>query len=104
MIIIKVSEQFSEFPAGRYLSDGEFSGERFREQYLLPSIQKDNVCVDFDGAMGYGSSFLEEAFGGLVRVNKLSKSNVLNILTFKSIEEPSLITEVQGYIKEAIKE
>jgi hypothetical protein len=67
-MLIKLAEQFSEVPAGRYVTDGEFSGERFREEFLRPSLARgEEVIVDIDGAAGYGSSFLEEAFGGLVR-------------------------------------
>lgn len=59
---------FSEFPGGRYREDGPNSGQRFREEFLAPALQEyQTVSVDLDGAMGYGSSFLEEAFGGLVR-------------------------------------
>lgn len=68
MITIKIAKDFSRFPAGRYLSDGEFSGERFREQILVPNLRDaGEIEIDIDDAAGYGSSFLEEAFGGLVR-------------------------------------
>lgn len=59
---------FSEVPAGRFRTDGPFSGQRFREEVLLPILQQPGqVEVRIDGTAGYGSSFLEEAFGGLVR-------------------------------------
>lgn len=65
---ISIAHDFSETPAGRYQSDGPFSGERFRDTYLLPALRKhETVEVDLDGTLGYGSSFLEEAFGGLIR-------------------------------------
>src|SRR5690625_5264052 len=65
---ISVAKQFSRTPAGRYKTDGPKSGEAFRETHLIPSLTtNDNVTVELDGALGYGSSFLEEAFGGLVR-------------------------------------
>jgi hypothetical protein len=76
-MMIKIAEQFSDVPAGRYLRDGEFSGERFREEYLRPSLaEAEEVIVDIDGAAGYGSSFLEEAFGGLVRKGYFSQDEL----------------------------
>lgn len=67
-ILISIAKEFSETPAGRYFADGPFSGQRFREEKLYPALKEyDLVVVDFDGTLGYGSSFLEEAFGGLIR-------------------------------------
>lgn len=63
-----IANQFTRTPAGRYFSDGPFSGERFREEVLLPALRGGKqIAVSLDGAVGFGSSFLEEAFGGLVR-------------------------------------
>ena len=67
MKIISIANDFSPVPAGRSQKDGPNSGERFRGQLLLPSLNSGATCVKLD-AEGYGSSFLEEAFGGLVRV------------------------------------
>lgn len=65
---ISIAKNFSEAPAGRYLSDGPFSGEKFRNEVLFPALREfDLVELDLDGTLGYGSSFLEEAFGGLIR-------------------------------------
>lgn len=66
--VIKISEDFSRFPSGRFRKDGPNSGERFREDFLLPALEKyDVVEIWLDGVRGYPSSFSEEAFGGLVR-------------------------------------
>ena len=40
-----------------------------------------------------------KAFGGLAR--KYPKNEVLETLTFVSNDEPSLITEIEGYINHA---
>lgn len=97
-----VTERFSEYPAGRYRVDGNFSGEVFREDYLIPLLKShEAVSVDLDGAMGYGSSFLEEAFGGLVREHHFSPAQLKQKLRFKSDEEPSLIEEIWFYIDSA---
>lgn len=73
---ISIAKDFSEFPAGREPDDGPNSGQRFRDEILAPKLTsagpEDYVEVDLDGTMGYGSSFLEEAFGGLVRAYKLT--------------------------------
>src|SRR5690349_17177962 len=63
---------FARSPGGRFVSDGPFSGEWFRDSILAPELGKaiatnDRLEVVLDGTSGYGSSFLEEAFGGLVR-------------------------------------
>lgn len=81
---ISIATSFSVAPAGRYLTDGPFSGERFRSELLFPALQKfDQVEVDLDGTLGYGSSFLEEAFGGLIResgmtLEQINKQLVIN--------------------------
>lgn len=103
MIKISVAKDFSQKPFGRYLSDGKWSGERFRKEVLLPTFQKhmnENVVVDLNGvARGFGSSFLEEAFGGLVRAG-IPKDLLLANLTIESDEEDYLI-EIREYIEKA---
>jgi hypothetical protein len=65
---ISVAKDFSEYPAGRFTSESEFSGQAFLEKILFPALDSYNiVTIDLDGVFGYPGSFLEEAFGGLVR-------------------------------------
>lgn len=65
---IKTANDFTRFPGGRVRTDGPYSGEAFREDFLIPALNKhDTVEVKIDGVMGYGSSFLEECYGGLTR-------------------------------------
>lgn len=65
---IIVAKEFSDDPAGRYYDDGPNSGQRFREECLVPLLKSGaSLVILLDGANGYPSSFLEEAFGGLVR-------------------------------------
>lgn len=102
MAKIAIAKEFSEYPAGRFRNDGPFSGEVFREDYLTPLLNKyDQVEVNFDGAMGYGSSFLEEAFGGLVRLRKFSRDVLHSKLLLKYNEDPIVINEVWSYIDSA---
>ena len=82
---IDVSKQFSPTPAGRYLSDGPYSGEAFREKLLFPALNANDVVeINLDGALGYGSSFLEEAFGGLVREKGLKMADLRRKLRIKT--------------------
>lgn len=68
-VTIKVATDFGLEPYGRFPEHGEFSGQRFRHEFLLPALSKGHqVLVEMAGAVGYGSSFLEESFGGLVRL------------------------------------
>jgi hypothetical protein len=71
-----MKDDFTEFPGGRYREDGEFSGEQFRDDVLIPALaDHDRVVVILDGTAGYPSSFLEEAFGGLIR-NGISRAEI----------------------------
>lgn len=62
-----IANSFSKYPAGRFKTDGDYSGERLRE--IIESIlrESDSVVINISGTEGFGSSFLEEAFGGLIR-------------------------------------
>lgn len=96
---INVAKDFSKYPAGRTKTDGPESGERFREEYLIPAIQKGKLTIiELDGTRGYGSSFLEEAFGGLVR-GGFSLIAIERCFEFKSTDK-SLIAEINKYIKD----
>jgi len=104
MKTIKIATDYSDTPLGRYPSDGEYSGERFREEFLRPALQdNDKVVVDIDGVEGYGSSFLEESFGGLVRKRYFTATDLRNRLTIKQ-EDPSFETYrelIWRYIQDA---
>jgi hypothetical protein len=102
MAKITISTEFSEYPAGRYREDGDHSGEVFREDILIPKLRSyDLVEINLDGSMGYGSSFLEEAFGGLVRLRKFSKELLHKKLKFNYKEDPMVIDEIWHYIDTA---
>jgi len=75
--MIKISD-FSETPYGRYKDDGDYCGEIFRDEYLKGALEVANeddspLEIDIDDVEGYGSSFLEEVFGGMVRVGAFPK-------------------------------
>jgi hypothetical protein len=98
---INIAKDFSKFPAGRYVTDGEFSGQRFREKLLHPQLKRHkNLIVELDGTAGYGSSFLDEAFGGLVRHNGYSSKELHDRLRIKAFDN-SLLLEIWEYIESA---
>lgn len=100
---IRIATDFSQSPGGRYREDGAYSGEEFREDVLIPALeQHDHVTVILDGADGYPSSFLEEAFGGLIR-SGFAKAEVQGRLTIKN-SDPHYDTYrmlAEKYIREA---
>lgn len=96
--IINIESDFSRYPAGRYTEDGPYSGQAFRERFLVPALSSgsNKIIVELDGARGYGSSFLEEAFGGLVRCG-FSADEIIARIELKS-QDASLIQEITSYI------
>lgn len=99
---IVVARDFSDTPAGRVPEDGEFNGQRFLNEYLVPALRESEILtVDLDGLEGYGSSFLEEAFGGLVRDAGFTAAELHKRLRLKSDEDESVIPEIWEYIDDA---
>ncbi len=103
-IIVKVSK-FSKTPGTRHASEGIFSGEDFRK-IIDPKFKEAlnnhvKLIVDLDNTIGYGAPWLEEVFGGLARLEGVKE--VTDTLAFISNEEPYLIDDINGYIKDADK-
>jgi hypothetical protein len=103
---IKISEDFSFTPGPRYIREGDFSAELFRREYLLPAIEKaikDGVVltVDVDGTAGYGKSFFEESFGGLIRLEKLDYDSIVKHLEVISNEESIHKEKIYYHLKKA---
>lgn len=103
MRTINIAKDFTKSPGARFKTDGPHSGEEFREKYLeeyfIDEKNNERIRIILDGTDGYGTSFLEEAFGGLAR--KYGKERCLRRLEFVSNEESILIDEIKQYIKEA---
>ena len=88
----RIADNFTETPGGRFKAHGNFSGEEFREEVLRGLLSRviadgDKLVVVLDGAAGYGSSFLEEAFGGLIRRRLFNHEQLKRHLELKA-EEP----------------
>lgn len=106
--VIYVANDFYPRPSGRYLKDGQYTGEAFRNRVLIPRLQKiqssgqdEPLVIDFSDVTMAGSSFLEEAFGGLVRTKLFSKDFLNKVLIIKSPRRPVINDRIELYIKEA---
>ncbi len=103
---IVIVRDFHPFPAGRYVEDGPGNGTTFREKFLVPLLERrSHVLIDLDGAPGYPSSFLEEAFGGLIR-RGFDEKTIRESLTFKATDRgyQRYIAKIMGHIERAAAE
>ncbi len=101
---ISISKDFSRVPAGRFYSDGPFSGQRFREEFLLPALKNKDiskVIVNLDNLCGVGSSFWDEAFTQLIIREKIPYQELLDKLEFVCTDDDTLIPLLTSYLKEA---
>jgi len=96
---ISVARMFSRTPGPRYEWQGPWSGEQFRRQHLESALKEaERLVIDLDGTRGYGSSFLDEAFGGLVREGVMTAKDLWKRLSFISAEDSSYPKEIETSI------
>ena len=101
MYVVNIAKDFTRYPSGRYEKNGNTSGEAFRKRFLEGPLAKgEAVTIELDGTIGYGSSFLEEAFGGLIRALGISSSELVGKLMLVSTDDV-LLDEIRQYIDEA---
>ena len=105
-IKLNIARDFSRCPGARYKNEGDFSGEEFRENFVLPKLNNAiaahcKLIVDLDGSAGYSTSFLEEAFGGLIRHNNISYDVINDTIIIKSEEDPSYKDDIMFYLNKA---
>ena len=108
-IEIKIAKDFSYTPGPRYIDEGKNSGEQFRKEILTDIFKRaiaenKKVVVDLDGTDGYGTSFLEESFGGLIRNDGIDYDEIISRLELISEEEDYLKQDVYDYLKDAYDE
>lgn len=101
---IVIAKDFSDTPGGRTIAEGDFSGELFREKILLPQYheaisKKEKLEIDFDGAFGYPPSFLDESFGGLVKIIK--QKNILDNIIIISNDDLTIERKIRKYVSDA---
>ena len=94
-INFSIARQFSRHPGPRFRRQGADSGEalRVRLTRLLRENPESIISIELDGTSGFGSSFLDEAFGGLVRSEGFSKEVAMRF-KFKSLIDPTYIDEI----------
>jgi hypothetical protein len=106
---IIIARDFTRIPGPRYKDEGDFSGQFFREAILAPQIAKaisegGKLRVVLDGTEGYGTSFLEEAFGGLIREDKMNYQEICDALELVSTESEDLVREIEKDLLDAYSE
>lgn len=107
MICINIAKDFTTTPGGRYKSEGDNSGEDFRESLLKPKYlearkQNTQLKVILDGCLGYPSSFLDESFGGLAK--ELKDKNLIKNIVLVSEDQPGLVEYIAQRIEVATNE
>jgi hypothetical protein len=65
--------------------------------------EKAKLLIDLAGTHGYAPSFLEEAFGGLIREGYFSIEELLKVIEVKCDEMPLYADKVIEFIKGATK-
>jgi hypothetical protein len=99
---INIASDYTPYPGGRYPKDGDGNGTTFREKFLVPALESGQPAkIILDGAAGYPSSFLEEAFGGLVRECGYSAERILKSFEFVA-EQPGFARFV-GLIEQFVR-
>lgn len=103
-IDLDIAKEFTDTPGPRKKSEGDHSGEQFLEQFLRPRFinARDTravLHVNLDGAVGYPTSFLEEAFGGLAR--EFGSEQVERTIEFTCKDEPYLQDQITKFIRGA---
>jgi len=96
-----IAKSFSKYPAGRVKTDGNYSGEHLRE--IINNILKENelLIIDITETEGFGSSFLEEAFGGLIREEGWRLKDLKSKLKIKSDETTQFYEKlIWSYLEE----
>lgn len=94
---LNIAKDYSNTPGGRFISEGDFSGEDFREKLLKPKYleaknKKEKLIINMDGCYGYAPSFLDESFGGLSRE---MNEDILEYIEIVSQDEPGLIDRIK---------
>jgi hypothetical protein len=106
-MLISIAKDFSDVPWGRYPSDGDVCGQIFREKFLVEPIKRgEKIMVSLDGVEGLGSSFLDEAFAGLVRTRAATEDQLraqMEIVTSQR-EFQMYIDLVWRYVRQAEEE
>lgn len=97
MIYLNLSTDFTTTPGGRYIADGNHSGELFYKSHLLPKYEEalDNntvLVVNLDGCYGLPNSFIHESFIRFIR--NFKNTDVKNHIKIVCDDEPDVVKQV----------
>ncbi len=97
-----IADEFTDTPGARSREDGEFSGQEFLEDFLLPRFEKAVegqyiLQIDLDRVWGYPSSFVSGSFGKLSM--EKGAELVLNHINLKSESNQLRIEKIEEEIK-----
>lgn len=112
--MIDVAKDFSPYPSGRVDADSDKNGTRFRNEHLIPALKRvlapgsldTELVVDIDGVRSFGSSFLEEAFGGVIRAGGFNGESVVKAVRIQC-SKPNLVIfrdAILSYLDDALVE
>lgn len=99
---IWIAKDFSRHPGPRFKRQGKDSGEAFREFLIRAFSKSQKLIVHLDGTTGMGSSFIGEAFGGLVRLGYFKKDELLKRLEIRCDEDITYQADAYAAIDEAV--
>ena len=105
-IVLNIAKDYTRCPGARYEKEGDYSGERFRNEFLLPKLKEAietgvKLEVVLDGSAGYSTSFIEESFGGLIRTDHYTLQDVKDNIIIISNEDPSYVEDINVYWEHA---
>ena len=102
--IINIVKDFSEMPYGSTDEDGPANGAAFRKMLMDAMKENDVVKVDFKDLIFLpGSTFLDEAFGVLTRVEGYSQSYLnehLQIINSTKFTKIDILGEISNGVEE----
>lgn len=110
---INVAKDFSAYPAGRYRTEGKYSGEAFLMDHLMAKLtasiyEKTILEIDLNGMNGYPSSFISGSFGKFTyELGKIIGASQASELVAKHIllicdDSAAKIKAIQDEIKKPI--
>ncbi|WP_405118443.1 STAS-like domain-containing protein [Pseudomonas leptonychotis] len=106
-IKISVIKDFHPRPYGRTIDpDGAGSGESFKIflEEKIKRLQDDEfLTIDLSGFNRYDRSFIDEAFGGLIRSKSITPEKFNSKVKYKHKELPSIEALIKERIKSAIE-
>lgn len=97
MIEYNFIKEFTKYPGPRFIRLGKYSGEEFREEVLRPIFENDQqIDIDGTGVLGFGPSFLDEAFSPLAKEYGLDVFK--EKIKFHSDNDKNLYEKMMSYV------